>query len=274
MRAFFRALLFCALVAPWSAACPQGAAPPTLKVYSAGSLKAAWQDLAAAYERKSGIRIEFEFGASGLLRERLAKGEAADLFTSADTGHPQALAQAGLALPMQVFAGNRLCVLARAKLHLTPDNLLDRLLDPAVRVGTSTPRADPAGDYTWLMFQRAELLQPGAFAALDAKALRLVGGPGAAPAPGGRSPYVTLMQHGAADLFVTYCTNALPALREMSGLEVVELPAALSVQASYGMVLMRTARPQAAGLRDFLLSPEGQAILVRHGFSSVATASP
>jgi molybdate transport system substrate-binding protein len=68
---------------------PQEVAPVTLKVYSAGSLKAAWQDLAAAYERKSRVKIAFEFGASGLLRERLAKGEPADLFTSPIPGIPR-----------------------------------------------------------------------------------------------------------------------------------------------------------------------------------------
>src|SRR4051812_39169342 len=56
------------------AAHAQGAAPVTLKVYSAGSLKAAWTDLAQAYERSSGNKVVFEFGASGLLRERLEKG--------------------------------------------------------------------------------------------------------------------------------------------------------------------------------------------------------
>jgi molybdenum ABC transporter molybdate-binding protein len=244
--------------------------PANLKVYSAGSLKAAWLDMAQAYERKSGAKISFEFGASGLLRERLTKGEAADLFTSADTGHPQALAAQGLAQPMQAFTGNKLCALAQPEVGLSEANLLERLLDPTIRVGSSTPKADPSGDYTWLMFERAGKVKPGSFEILSAKALQLVGGPNSAPAPVNRTAYGKFMEDRAVDVFLTYCTNALQAKQEVPRLVMVQLPANLAVEATYGMVLMRGAQPQAGQLRDFVLSGEGQAVLQRHGFSSVA----
>jgi molybdate transport system substrate-binding protein len=92
--------------------------------------------------------------------------------------HPQALAEAGKAGPMVLFARNRLCALARPELAVTADTLLDRMLDPDVTLGTSTPRADPAGDYAWDVFRRAEALRPGSQARLEAKARQLVGGPG------------------------------------------------------------------------------------------------
>ena len=257
----------CALLPFAAQAQAQGGAPVTLKVYSAGSLKAAWTDLARAYERSSGNQLSFEFGASGLLRERLAKGEPADLFTSADTGHPRALAGQGLALPMRAFAGNRLCALAQPEAGITSANLLERLLDPAVRVGTSTPKADPAGDYTWAMFERAEKVRRGAFEALSRKALQLVGGANSAPPPKDRTVYGKFMEEHAADVFLTYCTNAVLAQRETPRLVIAQLPEALAVTATYGMVQMRNARPAAAGLADFLLSAAGQKILAGHGFS-------
>ena len=55
---------------------------------------------------------------------------------------------------------------------------------PGVKLGTSTPRADPAGDYAWEVFRKADKLKPGAFAALEKKALQLTGGPNATAAPG------------------------------------------------------------------------------------------
>lgn len=259
-------LLFAALLALPVAGQAQVSAPVNLKVYSAGSLRAAWLDLAQAYEAKSGVKIAFEFGASGLLRERLAKGETADLFTSADTGHPQALAGAGLAQPMQVFAGNKLCALAQPGLGLTQANLLEHLLDPAVRVGSSTPKADPSGDYTWMMFERAGKVKPGAFETLSSKAMQLVGGPNSAPAPANRTAYGKFMEDRAVDVFIAYCTNAVQAQREVPGLVSVPMPASLAVEAVYGMALMRGAQPQAAALRDFILG-DGQAILEKHGFS-------
>jgi hypothetical protein len=51
-------------------------------------------------------------------------------------------------MQVDVFTRNGLCAFPRLKVGLTLANFLDRLLDPAVRLGTSTPKADPAGDYT------------------------------------------------------------------------------------------------------------------------------
>jgi molybdenum ABC transporter molybdate-binding protein len=268
LRHVLPASLFVSLLAglPF-AAHAQGAAPVTLKVYSAGSLKAAWTDLAQAYERASGNKVMFEFGASGLLRERLEKGEKADLFTSADTGHPRTLADKGLSSAMRVFTGNRLCAIAQPELGLTSANLLDKLLDPAVRIASSTPKADPSGDYTWAMFERAGKLKRGAFETLSAKAMQLVGGPNSPPAPKDRTVYGKFMEDRAADVFIAYCTNGVLAQREVPRLVTVQLPETLSVTATYGMALMRGAQPAASGLADFLLSGEGQKILAGHGFA-------
>jgi molybdate transport system substrate-binding protein len=38
---------------------------------------------------------------------------------------------------------------AAAGLGVTPTSLLDRMLDSSVKLGTSTPKADPSGDYAW-----------------------------------------------------------------------------------------------------------------------------
>ena len=107
-----------------------------------------------------------------------------------------------------MFARNRLCALASPAVKATTANLLDRMLDPAMKLGTSTPKADPSGDYAWEVFARAEAMRPGARDALSKKALQLVGGPASAPPPKDRSAYGSLIENGSADLFLTYCTNA------------------------------------------------------------------
>ena len=66
----------------------------------------------------------------------------------------------------RAVARNQLCALARPDVKASPANLLDLLLDPAVRLGTSTPKADPSGDYAWQLFEKAETLRPGSFAVL------------------------------------------------------------------------------------------------------------
>lgn len=70
---------------------------------------------------------------------------------------------------------------------MTTDNLLATLLQPGVRVGTSTPKADPSGDYAWAMFRRADAVQAGAYATLDGKALKLTGGLDSPKSPAGKT---------------------------------------------------------------------------------------
>jgi ABC-type molybdate transport system substrate-binding protein len=241
----------------------------TVRVHAAGSLRAALTDSAAAFEAaQPGVNLQLTFGASGLLKDRIAGGEASDVFASANMSHPEALAQAGRAGPVQRFARNAMCVLVRPGLDVTPDNLVQRLLDPALKLGVSTPRADPAGDYAVQVFQRIEHSGvTGAAAALSAKALQLTGGPNAPAPPADRNVYGMLVAQGAADMFITYCTSTVIAAREQPGQRSMPVPEAINVSASYGVTVIPGAPPQAAQFVDFLLSPAGQAVLARHGFA-------
>ncbi len=242
-----------------------------VRVYAAGSLKAVMTEIGKAFEAAQGVPMAGTFGASGLLKERLEKGETADVFASANMEHPQALQRAGVAGPVQAFARNTLCALAKPELAVGTDTLLDRMLDPAVRLGTSTPKSDPAGDYAWKLFGKAGALRPGSEAALDAKALKLAGEPQSEQPPEVRNTYAWLMQRDSADLFLTYCTNARLAIGEFSALKIVTVPEALSVGAEYGIAVVGrgdAARGQA--FVDYVLAPDGQAILARHGFQPPA----
>ena len=160
---------------------------PAVRLYAAGSLRAAMTEIIEAFNASGGPAVNATFGASGLLRARIEKGEPADVFASADMGHPQALALAGRSAAPVVFARNRLCALVAQGVEVTTDTLLERMLDPRIKLGTSTPRADPGGDYAWQLFEKAEQLRPGAFKALDAKALKLTGGPDSPTPPPNRS---------------------------------------------------------------------------------------
>jgi molybdate transport system substrate-binding protein len=218
-----------------------------VKVLAAGSLRAALTDVAGAFEAEAaGRRVVLGFGASGLLKDRLLGGERADVFASANLEHPQALAAAGRAAAPRTFARNRLCALAAPGFDATPETLVSRLLDPAVRVGTSTPGADPAGDYAWAMFERIEASgRPGAFKTLSEKALQLTGGPNAPPPPADRNVYAALMAQARADVFITYCTNAVVAQREAPTLSRIDVPAEVNVSAGYAIAVLNGA-PEAA----------------------------
>ncbi len=112
------------------------------------------------------------------------------------------------------------------------------MLDARVKLGTSTPKADPSGDYAWQVFEKAERLKTGAYAVLNGKALKLTGGPDSPPPPKDRSVYGKLVAERTADIFLTYCTNAVLARKEESSLQIVALPEALAVGADYGLTVL------------------------------------
>ncbi|MGE7472518.1 molybdate ABC transporter substrate-binding protein [Bosea sp. NPDC003192] len=242
-------------------------APAPVSLHAAGSLRAALLDIADAFHSETGIPVSAQFGASGLLRDRLIRGEAGEVFASADLGHPQALARAGLAGPAVLFARNELCAFLRPGLVATSANLLELMLDPKVKLGTSTPKADPSGDYAFAVFAKAEAVRHGARAALEAKALKLTGGPDCLPAPEGLNVYGHKLASGEADIFLAYCTNAQPLAKEQPGIAMLRLPDQLAVGADYGLTVLNTASSNGYRFAMFILSPQGQAILARHGFA-------
>lgn len=246
------------------------AAAEPVRVHAAGSLHAAISDIAEAFERNHGTAVEATFAPSGLLRQRIAAGERADIFASANMRHPRALAESGLGGPVVMFARNRLCGLARPEVQITTADFLARILDPSIRLGTSTPKADPSGDYAWALFEKAERVRPGSFEILSQKARKLTGGPDSPKPPAGRNTYAWIMTADRADVFLTYCTNTVLAQKDTPDLRIVHIPDDLSVGADYGLSLLRPDAPEAARFALFVLSLKGQGILADYGFTAPA----
>jgi molybdate transport system substrate-binding protein len=240
-----------------------------VRLHAAGSLKGAMSEIAAAFTAGGGPKVDAKFGPSGLLQQRIARGELAEVFASANMAHPEALAAAGKSGPVALFARNRLCALVSPAVSVTTESLLDRMLDPAVKLGTSTPEADPSGDYALELFGKADAVRPGVGKTLSEKALKLTGGPDSPPPPKNRVVYGALVAQGKADIFLTYCTNALAAKMEEPQLAIVQVPVGLAVGADYGLTVMNGASPAARELAFFVLSTRGQEILARHGFTAV-----
>jgi molybdenum ABC transporter molybdate-binding protein len=244
------------------------AAAETVSLYAAGSLKAALTDVGKAFAAAAGNAVEGKFGPSGLLRKEIAGGAPAHVVASANMAHPKALHDAGKSGPVTMFTRNKLCALVRPVLTVTSGNLLATLLDPQVTVGTSTPKADPSGDYAFEAFAKAETVKPGAKATLEAKARKLTGAADSAKPPAGRVVYGWHVSEGRADIFLTYCTNVIAAQKQNPGQQMVQLPDELAVGADYGLTVIDGAPAAAQKFAAFILSPDGQKILANYGFAA------
>lgn len=178
--------------------------PDPIHLLSAGSLRHALPAIIAEFTDAGSAPVALTLGPAGLLRERIEAGEAFDLFISADMGHPRRLARLSIAEAPVRLVRNRLCALARADLRLTQADFLGILSDPAIRIGTSTPGADPCGDYAARMFDMIEAHHPGIGAGMRARAQHLLGG---RDSPAGKDG-ASLIADGAVDVFLGYFTSA------------------------------------------------------------------
>lgn len=258
----------------WLAACiiafATSASAAEIRVVAAGSLKDPFTAIFADYGGRYGVGFSPVWGPSGTLRERLQHGEPFDIFASAALPHAQALTDAGISGPSVLFARNALCIVTDAGHDLNAGNLVETLLRPEIRIGTSTPVSDPSGDYTWEMFHRIDAQRPGAFATLSGKARQLFGGAATAGVAEGRFRPLAALDGHEIDLFIVYCSTARQIVRESANYRLLELPPELSVGPEYGLTVSRKAAPSVADFAMYLLSPPGQASLKSFGFVPVA----
>ena len=246
-----------------AAAAPMARASETVEIYSAGSLRGVVTELAKETNAAFNIELKPTFGGSGSLRERIEKGETPDLFMSADVGSPRKLESEGrTVVPVIAFAHNRMCIVSRESAGVTATNLVDRLLAKDVRIKTSTPVVDPAGDYAWSIFDHIEASRPGAGTTLKDKAQALMS-VSVTPAPG-QSAAAALFAAKQVDMSITYC-SAWPALqKEVPGLTSLVIPPRFDPHPVYGVAVLSN-RPQAMRVALFLLSEKGQTIIAREG---------
>ena len=242
----------------------------TVDVYAAGSLRAAFEDLARAFEKVHGIKVRPTFGASGLLKDRIVAGEAPQVFASANMEHPEALVAAGRAASVAAFARNALCVLATPSFSLQGKSLALRLLDADVRVGTSTPKADPSGDYAFTMFERNRVQRH--------RRSRLGGGAeGQGPAADRRARLAGAAR-GTQRLRRARRRQPGRRIRHLlhqrdRGAPRACLPAGAGRAGDHQrlgplrVVAARAGERRRADYAQFLLGPKGQAILAVHGFA-------
>ncbi|MDB5607280.1 MAG: Molybdenum transporter molybdate-binding protein [Bradyrhizobium sp.] len=262
----------CCLVAVMIALASSSASAAEIRVMAAGSLKGAFTTIFADYTKQYGSSFTPVWGPSGVLRERLQNGAAFDIFASAALPHAQALTEAGVSGPSVLFARNALCIVTDAGTALDSGNLIETLLKPDTKIGTSTPVSDPAGDYTWEMFHRIDAQRPGTFKTLSEKAQQLFGSATTTTPVNGRPRLLVALDDHQIDLFIYYCSGAREIVKASLNYKLVELPSELSVGPEYGLTVSRKASPGAADFAMYLLSPQGQASL--KAFGSIPVALP
>jgi molybdenum ABC transporter molybdate-binding protein len=240
-----------------------------ISLSAASSLQDAIMDVVSDFDKSAQYAVNTKFSTSKVLYKTIEEGGQADIFVSANMKYPQQLEQQGWGGPALMFARNKLCAIAQPEVKASTENLLEKLLDENIRIGSSSSAVDSSGDYVWELFAKAEIIQSGYFNALSKKALTFT-----APVDDQKGAEKLIhsawvMSEKKADLFLTYCTNAVVAKKSVPSLDVIQIQPELLVGADYGLLVRKDAPESAWKLAKYILSPEGQKTLNSFGLVTI-----
>jgi molybdate transport system substrate-binding protein len=126
-----------------------GAAGHEINVAAAADLSAALEEVAANYEKRTGVAVKLSFGASGALTQQIQNGAPFDVFFSADMGYPQQLIAGGQAdgATLYRYAVGKLVLWVPKDSPLDVEHKgMDVLLDPSVKkISIANPQHAPYG---------------------------------------------------------------------------------------------------------------------------------
>jgi len=254
MKRLTTLILILAFLSACASNTPQSA-PVTLTVFAAASLTESFSEIANTFEASHpNVDVSLNFAGSNTLRAQIEQGAGADVFASANTKEMDALVTNRLVTEgaPQNFLTNRLVV-------ITPtDNpaglsMFGELTAPGLKLVLAAEEV-PVGRYTRLMLDNAGAdfkKQVLANVVSNENSVKQV---------------LAKVQLGEADAGIVYASDAVAAPE----LPVIDIPSELNVLAEYPIATLTNAPyPEMAdAFVAFVLSPEGQAILQKWGFST------
>ncbi|MDR3357785.1 MAG: molybdate ABC transporter substrate-binding protein [Desulfovibrio sp.] len=228
----------------------QNAAAAEMTISGAASLTDAFTELKTAFEKKHpGLTANVNFAASNPLLKQIQEGAPVDVFASADQATMDKAAAFKVVDPAtrKNFARNDLVLIVPAG-GKKPAALAG--LGKFERIAVGNPESVPAGRYA-----REALTAAGQWESLQPKLIM------------GESVRQVLdyVARGEVDAGFVYATDAL----KQAGKVDVVLTASGHQPVLYPIAVALTGKNPKMGraFLDYALSPEGQAILAKHGFS-------
>ena len=238
---------------------PSPAPAGLVRVAAASDLRFALDSLIERWTTEhADITVVATYGSSGNLYAQISEGAPFDAFFSADVSYPRALEEAGFADPgsTRLYGIGQIVVWARAAGDAPTDlesRGLDALTSEAVRtVAIANPEHAPYGQAAMAALESTGLL--------EAVRPKLVLGENVSQA-------AQFVDSGNADAGIIALSLAVsPALVDRGRYSIV--PTDVYPPLEQGVVLLDAAVDPGAGQAfiDFVLGPEGRAVLDRYGF--------
>jgi molybdate transport system substrate-binding protein len=223
-----------------------------LTVHAAASLTEAMKEIGAAYEKESGDKLQFNFGASSTLERQIEQGAPADLFLSADEAKMDALEEKGLLLTgtRRSLLSNLLVIVVAVDTSAVPKAASDLTKSEFKKIALGEPQTVPAGIYA-----REYLQKLGLWDTLKEKIV---------PTESVRAA-LAAMESGNVEAGFVYKTDSLISKKVKVA---VEIPAAEGPRISYPMsVLQSSKQPERANrLAEYIAGPAARQVFEKFGF--------
>jgi molybdate transport system substrate-binding protein len=128
------------------AGCNKPARPP-IKVAAASDLSAAFGEMGKAFEAKTGQKVVFSFGSTGLLAKQISEGAPFDLFAAADASFTDAAVKSGACLDetKALYARGRIVIWTKKGAFDKPLTLADLRQPRFAKVAIANPEHAPYG---------------------------------------------------------------------------------------------------------------------------------
>jgi len=265
LRLFLLFLSFCMLLAACGGSTTTSStstptlAPVTLNVFAAASLTESFTEIGTAYQKQhSDVTVKFNFNGSQILEQQIANGAPADVFASADQTNMQKASDVGLVNTPQVFVKNRLVVIIPTS---NPGNInsLKDLSKKGLKIVIGA-NAVPAGKYARQAL--ANLSQSTDYgSSFTNEVLANV-----VSEEQNVKAVVQKVQLGEADAGFVYVTDVTSAVADK--VKIIDIPDPYNVIAQYPIAVVKSSphHSDAQSFVDFVLSPNGQAILKKYNF--------
>lgn len=246
------ALILCVLVVFLQSCTTRTASRPVeITVAAASDLTGAFEEVAKEFQAAKNIKVVFNFGSSGMLARQIENGAPFDLFASANVDYVNQLEQKGLIMPdtKKLYARGRITLWTLKDSPIRIEKVSDLTRTEVKRVAIANPEHAPYG-----MAAREALERSGVWEAVKPKLVY------------GENIRQTLQYAQTGNVEVAIV--ALSLSMQSDGRWVL-VPEELHKPLDQGLAVIKGAKDEGAArdFVDFILGPQGQAIMKKFGFT-------
>ncbi len=229
----------------------QQTAPQELVVAAAANLTDAFGEIGPRFTSKTGIRVVFSFGATAELAKQIENGAPFDVFAAADTEHVDSLDRAGLLTPgtRALYARGRLVFWLPAGSTLKIDRIEDLTAKQFDRIAIAKPDVAPYGQAAV-----ESLKQLGIWTQIEPRVIY--------------AQNVSQARQYAATGNAEVAFIPLALVKSGDG-TYIEVKESLHRPINQALAVIQSSANQDAARQfvSFVLSPEGQQLLITKGYS-------